>query len=101
MDDRVAWTHVTIPDRVMKGETVDDWYPLSGKLGDEREGTINLVLSFSVCFLAHPVTLLLSDGREASCFCSALFLNPKAFLIATTVVVVVVVISSLKCVGLS
>jgi len=49
MDDRVAWTHVSIPERVMKGETVDNWYPLSGKLGDEKEGTINLVLSFSVC----------------------------------------------------
>jgi len=41
----------------MKGETVDDWYPLSGKLGEEKEGTINLVLSFTVCILhahIHP-----------------------------------------------
>jgi toll-interacting protein len=47
MDDRVAWTHIPIPERVLAGETVDDWFPLNGKLGDEREGTINLVLSFN------------------------------------------------------
>jgi len=47
MDDRVAWTHITIPDRVMTGETVDDWFPLNGKLGDKMEGTINLVLSYN------------------------------------------------------
>lgn len=48
MDDRIAWTHVTIPERVMTGETVDDWFPLNGKLGDKMEGSINLVLSFNV-----------------------------------------------------
>ena len=61
MDDRVAWTHVSIPERVMKGETVDDWYPLSGKLGEEKEGTINLVLSFTVCISAPTISLLNVD----------------------------------------
>ena len=51
MDDRVAWSHITIPGRVLTGgETVDDWYPLNGKLGDGQEGSVNLVLTFNVCY---------------------------------------------------
>ena len=49
MDDRVAWAHITLPPRVLTGgETVDDWFPLNGKMGDGQEGSINLVLSFNV-----------------------------------------------------
>ena len=29
---------LNIPERVIQGETVDDWYPLSGKQGDLAEG---------------------------------------------------------------
>ncbi|KAK6187648.1 hypothetical protein SNE40_005627 [Patella caerulea] len=47
MDDRIAWAHVNIPTQIMSGETADDWFPLSGRQGDEKEGTINLCLSLT------------------------------------------------------
>ena len=51
MDDRVAWAHITIPERVFSGETVDDWFALGGRLGEEQEGTINLVHTYMVGFI--------------------------------------------------
>ncbi|XP_063622715.1 toll-interacting protein-like [Cydia splendana] len=48
MDELIAWTHITIPQAVLNGETHGDWYPLNGKQGDGVEGMINLVLSYSV-----------------------------------------------------
>jgi len=48
MDELIAWTEVKIPDVVLeRGETHEDWYPLSGKTGDQKEGMIDLVLTFT------------------------------------------------------
>jgi len=45
-DERIAWNLIRIPERVIQGETVDDWYPLSGKQGEGAEGQINLIISY-------------------------------------------------------
>nr|KAG5711221.1 hypothetical protein BaRGS_004865 [Batillaria attramentaria] len=47
MDDRVAWGVITIPQSVMNGDTADEWFNLSGRLGDGMEGSINLVLTLT------------------------------------------------------
>lgn len=49
VDDRIAWCDVTLTPAMLNGETtetIDDWFVLSGKQGDEKEGSINIVLSF-------------------------------------------------------
>ncbi|GAB6031432.1 hypothetical protein CHUAL_009206 [Chamberlinius hualienensis] len=47
MDEKIAWALIPISEAVFQGTTVDEWYPLTGKQGDEKEGKINLVISFT------------------------------------------------------
>ncbi|XP_068207087.1 toll-interacting protein-like isoform X3 [Palaemon carinicauda] len=46
-DELIAWTTLQIPEVIYQGEVVDEWFSLSGKLGEGQEGTINIVLSYS------------------------------------------------------
>eukprot|EP00116_Pleurobrachia_bachei_P015939 sb/3476201/ len=62
-DLRVAFAKINVPERVFQGHTVDEWYPLSGKLGTEAEGSINLIISYTVTtvnYLASEVYFLSS-----------------------------------------
>jgi toll-interacting protein len=45
-DECVAWSRVTLPPAIFNNETIDEWYPLSGRQGEAQEGVINLVMSF-------------------------------------------------------
>ena len=72
VDDRVAWAYVTIPHAALNGETVDEWFPLSGKQGDEKEGMLNLVMTFTVSFLLIPYLYIRGIQIHTHYYCSNL-----------------------------
>jgi hypothetical protein len=48
VDELVAHSYIQIPEEIFRGETVEEWYNLSGKQGEAKEGQILLVFSFMV-----------------------------------------------------
>lgn len=49
LDEKIAWATYDIPENVLQGETANEWIELSGKLGEGKEGLINLVITCQVC----------------------------------------------------
>ena len=48
LDDRVAWAYYEFPEDLFSGETVEEWVPLSGKMGEGLEGNMNIILTMTV-----------------------------------------------------
>ncbi|RWS27686.1 toll-interacting protein B-like protein [Leptotrombidium deliense] len=63
-DERIAWCIYTIPERVFTGETIEDIVLLNGKQGEEKEGSLGIVTSFtplpatSAMYSTQPVALM-------------------------------------------
>ena len=59
-DCRIAWREIALPNKVKNGETVDEWWPLNGKLGDEMEGAVHLLISKKVwtLFISYVLTVI-------------------------------------------
>ncbi|XP_023227655.1 toll-interacting protein B-like [Centruroides sculpturatus] len=46
LDEKIAWGQYPIPESVFNGETVNEWFPLTGKQGEDKEGIINIILNY-------------------------------------------------------
>ncbi|GBM39792.1 Toll-interacting protein [Araneus ventricosus] len=62
LDEKIAYGSYDIPKNVLQGETLNVWVELSGKLGEKKEGTINLVITCqpipSGNLIYHPKSLV-------------------------------------------
>lgn len=47
----VAYANFHLPESIFEGIFLDEWIPLSGKLGEDKEGYINIQFFFTVIIL--------------------------------------------------
>lgn len=45
LDTKIAWLYEPIPREIFMGMSVERWFPLSGQLGQNKEGSVLLVIS--------------------------------------------------------
>lgn len=51
MDELIGYGQIPIPEAVFRGESVDEWFQLSGKQGENKEGSIHLIFTLVVTML--------------------------------------------------
>ncbi len=47
-DELIAFVKYPLPKELFEGKSIDEWVPLSGRLGEQKEGYISLQLSLTV-----------------------------------------------------
>lgn len=57
MDELIAYGQLPIPEAVFRQESVDQWLQLSGKQGENKEGSIRLIFTLLVNFCIQLVYL--------------------------------------------
>ena len=56
MDELIAYGQIPIPEAVFRQESVDQWLQLSGKQGENKEGSIHMIFTLLVVIiLFHAV----------------------------------------------
>lgn len=48
MDEKIAWGMIKVKDECLGGQTIDEWFPLTGKQGDGKEGMVQVVMQYKV-----------------------------------------------------
>lgn len=58
-DEMVAFVKFPFPKSMFDGIFLDEWIPLTGKLGEQKEGYINIQLLFTVIIMTKHIDCLL------------------------------------------
>jgi hypothetical protein len=49
-DEQIAYLHYKFPEELFQSVIIDEWFPLSGRMGEHKEGHMHLRLQFIVSF---------------------------------------------------
>jgi len=66
MDELIAYGTIQIPDAVFRNESVDGWFQLSGKQGEDKEGSVHLIISLMPIANILPLQMAMSSYTAAS-----------------------------------
>ncbi|XP_018024793.1 toll-interacting protein isoform X2 [Hyalella azteca] len=61
-DERIAWVTVPLPQSITQGEICDKWYKLSGRLGEEMEGSIHVIMSYQTGVAPPAAPMVMYGG---------------------------------------
>ncbi len=69
MDELIAYGQIPIPEAVFRQESVDQWLQLSGKQGENKEGSIHLMFTLLVIVVFSAVRIQLKKYFSISANC--------------------------------